>query len=146
MWTQVEFMLQPAGNSLPARNTAGGLINITSRRPSDVTTGWIEGQYGNYNFRDVRGGLSGPIVDGRSGFSMAAGFSARDGYTKNDATGHDVDSRSAGFGKGQLLFTAERQTSRLRPPVLSGRNLADRQRLCLGGGFGLYPRPSAPCE
>src|SRR5262249_42483356 len=31
----------------------------------------------------------------------------RDGFTKNDATGHDLDSRSAVFGKAQMVWTPD---------------------------------------
>src|SRR5262249_18035882 len=33
------------------------------------------------------------------------GYSGRAGFTQNDVTGHDLDHRSAFFGKGQLLWT-----------------------------------------
>jgi iron complex outermembrane receptor protein len=48
--------------------------------------------------------VSGPIVKDTIAMSLAGGYSARDGYTKNDFTGNDLDHREAGFGKGQLLF------------------------------------------
>jgi iron complex outermembrane receptor protein len=100
---QVEFVRGPQG-ALFGRNTAGGLINITSSRPANIWTGGVEGSYGNYDFRDVRGGISGPMVKDQLALSVAGGYSARQGYTVNDFTGHRIDSREAGFGKGQLLY------------------------------------------
>ncbi|WP_040550759.1 TonB-dependent receptor [Pedosphaera parvula] len=100
---QVEFIRGPQG-ALFGRNTAGGLINITSRRPTDLWTAYADANYGNYNFRDVRGTISGPLFQDQVGLSLSGGYSARDGYTVNDFTGHRLDSREAGFGKGQLLW------------------------------------------
>jgi len=100
---QVEFVRGPQG-ALFGRNTAAGVINIISRPPSDIWTGGAAGSYGNYDFRDVRAGVSGPLLKDAIGLSLAGGYSARDGYTKNDFTGNDLDHREAGFGKGQLLF------------------------------------------
>jgi iron complex outermembrane recepter protein len=100
---QVEFVRGPQG-ALFGRNTAGGLINITSRRPTDLWTASAEGSYGNYDFRDARGAVSGPLVPDSLALGLAGGYSARDGYTRNDFTGHNLDRREAGFGKGQLLF------------------------------------------
>ena len=45
---QIEFVRGPQG-ALFGRNTIGGLINIISRRPSDIWTAEAEGSYGNYN-------------------------------------------------------------------------------------------------
>src|SRR5579872_339708 len=100
---QVEFVRGPQG-ALFGRNTAGGLINITSRRPSDVWTGQAEGSYGNYDFQDLRGSISGPILKDQLALSLAGGYTARQGYTRNDFTGHDLDGHNDSFGKGQLLF------------------------------------------
>ncbi len=100
---QVEFVRGPQG-ALFGRNTAGGLVNIVSRRPSDVWTAGAEGGFGNYNLRDFRGAASGPLVENELAVSLAGGYSARDGYTRNDFNGRDVDSREGEFGKGQLLF------------------------------------------
>jgi iron complex outermembrane receptor protein len=100
---QVEFVRGPQG-ALFGRNTAAGVINVMSRPPSDIWSGGVEGSYGNYDYRDVRANVSGPIVKDTIGLSLAGGYSARDGYTKNDFTGNDLDHREAGFGKGQLLF------------------------------------------
>jgi iron complex outermembrane receptor protein len=101
---QIEFV-RGAQGTLFGRDTVGGVINISSRRPS-VTDYRADGQaeYGNYDFRDVRFSLSGPIMTDVVGLSLAAGYSARDGYTKNDVTGHDLDSRDAYFGKAQFLW------------------------------------------
>ena len=101
---QVEFV-RGSQADLYGRNTVGGLINITSRQPS--LTDWhgdVEGDYGNYDFRDVQLSLSGPVVYNALGLGAAGGYTARDGYTTNDFTGHPVDNREDYFGKVQLLW------------------------------------------
>ena len=123
---QIEFVRGPQG-ALFGRNTVGGLINVTSRRPAPVWTADAQGEYGNYNYRDARVSASGPLGDG-FGLGLAGGYSARDGYTKNDSTGHDLDSREAFFGKGQFLWTpAEAWEARL---IISGERARD-------GDYGL---------
>jgi iron complex outermembrane receptor protein len=102
---QIEFVRGPAG-SLYGRNTAGGFINITSRAASEIWTAQAQGAYGNYNFQDFRASVSSPLLKGHFSFNLAGGYSGRDGYTENDLNNHDLDKRSAGFGKAQLFFRA----------------------------------------
>jgi iron complex outermembrane receptor protein len=102
---QVEFVRGPQ-SALFGRNSLGGLINITTTRPSLMNwTGSVSAPLGNNAARDVRGSASGPLVNGRLGAGVTLGYGRRDGFTRNDVTGHDLDSRSAFFGKGQLLWT-----------------------------------------
>jgi len=102
---QIEFARGPQ-SALWGRNTVGGLINIASREPARTAwTGEVTAPFGNKALRDVRGSVSGPVVSDRLSVGLAAGYSARDGYTVNDVTGNTLDDRSATFGKVQLLFT-----------------------------------------
>ncbi len=102
---QIEFVRGPQ-SALYGRNTLGGLINITSTRPSLTSwTGSVIGIPGDYHLGDVRGTVSGPLVGDTLGLGVGFGYSGRDGFTVNDLTGHDLDSRSALFGKAQLLWT-----------------------------------------
>lgn len=101
---QVEFVRGPQ-SPLYGRNALGGIINVTSARPS--MTGWtgeVIAPFGNASAREVRGNVSGPIGE-RVGVGFAIGSQARDGFTVNEVTGHDLDSREATFGKAQLLWT-----------------------------------------
>jgi iron complex outermembrane receptor protein len=101
---QVEFVRGPQ-SALYGRNALGGIINIMSTRPSlSKWTGSLVGPYGNFHGGDLRGSASGPLVADKLGASVGFGYAARDGFTVNDATGHDLDSRSAFFGRGQLLW------------------------------------------
>ena len=102
---QIEFVRGPQ-SALFGRNTLGGLINITSARPS--LQGWhgaVSGPFGNFSAVDVRGSVSGPIVADKLAVGFSLGHGSRDGYTVNDVTGNDLDSRSALFSKTQLLWT-----------------------------------------
>ena len=101
---QVEFVRGPQ-SALFGRNALGGLINITSTRPS--LTDWsgnVMVPFGSDDLFETRATVSGPIVTNKlaAGFSMA--FSQRDGYTTNTLTGNDIDSREGFSGKGQLLW------------------------------------------
>jgi len=102
--SQIEFVRSPEG-ALYGRNTAGGLINITSRSSSEVWTTKAQGSFGNYNYRDLRASIASPLLKDRFSLNLAGGYSGRDGYTVNDLSGKDLDRRSASFGKGQLFFT-----------------------------------------
>src|SRR5206468_7642078 len=101
---QIEFVRGPQ-SALFGRNALGGIINITSARPSLTSwTGSLIGPYGNFKAGDVRGTASGPLVADTLALGVGFGYSRRDGFTTNDVTGHDLDSRSAVFGRGQLLW------------------------------------------
>ena len=101
---QIEFVRGPQ-SALFGRNTLGGLVNITSARPSMSTwTGALSAPFGNHGTWGVRGGIGGPVIDNK----LSAGFSFaemnRDGFTVNSVTGNDLDTRSAFSGKAQLLY------------------------------------------
>jgi iron complex outermembrane recepter protein len=99
---QIEFV-RGAQGTLYGRNTVGGVMHILSRSPN--LSNWeydIEGGYGRYNITQSRFRFSGPLVDEKIGISIAAGYSSRDGYTENDMTGNDIDSREALSSKLQL--------------------------------------------
>lgn len=103
---QIEFVRGPQ-SALFGRNALGGVINITSGRPSLTKwSGGLSGPYGNFSSGDLRGAASGPIVANKLAAGVGFGYSTREGFTKNDLTGNNLDSRSAIFGKGQLLWKA----------------------------------------
>jgi iron complex outermembrane receptor protein len=102
---QLEFVRGPQ-SSLFGRNTLAGVINVASARPSlTAWTGGVSVPLANFSSREIRGNVSGPLVSGRLGVSGAIRYGQREGYTRNRMTGHDVDSREAVTGKGQLLWT-----------------------------------------
>jgi iron complex outermembrane receptor protein len=101
---QVELVRGPQ-SALFGRNTLGGLVSVTSGRPSLTSwTGNASAPVGNFGAREVRAGVSGPLTD-RLSVGIAMGRRDRDGFTKNEMTGRDLDYRSAISGKGQVLWT-----------------------------------------
>jgi len=105
---QVEFVRGPQ-SALFGRNSIGGLINVTSARPSlSGWTGSLSVPLANFSSREVRGNVAGPVVDGTLGISAAIQYGQREGFTVNDLTGNDIDSREAFSAKGQVLWTPNR--------------------------------------
>jgi iron complex outermembrane receptor protein len=101
---QIEFVRGPQ-SALFGRNSLGGLVNISSARPSLTRwTGRVSAPLGENGTREFRGVISGPLTDALA-ISLAGGHGARDGYTTNAMTGRRVDDRSGSFGKAQLLWT-----------------------------------------
>jgi len=102
---QIEFVRGPQ-SALFGRNTLGGLVNITSTRPSaGKWTGALSLPFGTFGAWAVRGGASGPIVTGKASLGVSFAEVRRDGFTVNDVTGNDLDRRSAFSGKAQFLWT-----------------------------------------
>ncbi|MGE3492519.1 MAG: TonB-dependent receptor [Vicinamibacterales bacterium] len=101
---QIEFVRGPQ-SPLFGRNTLGGIVNVTSTRPSTSRwTGSVVAPFGDFGSKEVRGNVSGPLGD-TAAISLAAGRQQRDGYTVNQVTGNDLDSRDGTFAKAQLMLT-----------------------------------------
>ena len=74
----VEVLRGPQG-TLFGRNTIGGAINVTSRKPDDSTHGDVQVTTGRFNRFDLRGSFNVPITDTLFVRGSAATFN-RDGF------------------------------------------------------------------
>lgn len=119
---QVEFV-RGAQSGLFGRNALGGIVNVSSSRPSLAKwTGQAVVPFGNFSARDFRGSVAGPL-SAKAAVSFSAGHGRRDGFTTNDISGHRVDGRSASFGKGQFFWLpADRWEFRV---IVSGERAND---------------------
>ncbi|TDJ41522.1 MAG: TonB-dependent receptor [Gammaproteobacteria bacterium] len=89
---QIEVYRGPQG-TLFGKNSTGGVIAITTKRPSlDEFSANVEMTYGQYD-RPVGGttdltklsvGLNVPLIEGKLGFRFAGVYDAYDGFYKND--------------------------------------------------------------
>ena len=100
--SQIEFVRGPQ-SPLFGRNTLGGIVNVTTARPSmSRWSGTAFAPFGNAGLMEVRGNVSGPVGD-KAAIGFAGGHQRRDGYTVNAITGNDLDSRDGTFGKAQFM-------------------------------------------
>ncbi len=77
----VQVLKGPTG-TLFGRNTTGGAVILTPKRPSDEFEGYVEGSVGNYDMLRGQAVLNLPVTDG---FMLRFGVdhSERDGYLNN---------------------------------------------------------------
>ena len=101
---QIEFVRGPQ-SALFGRNSLGGLVNVTSTRPSvSAWTGRLSVPFGNHGSWAVRGGAAGPVIADKLGVGVSFAQVDRDGFTVNDVTGNEIDTRSAFSTKAQMLW------------------------------------------
>lgn len=78
----VQVLKGPQG-TLFGRNTTGGAILFTPRRPSEVAEGFVLGRFGEDNRHDIEFGVGGPIVEDKILVRFAGTMLRRDGYARN---------------------------------------------------------------
>jgi iron complex outermembrane receptor protein len=124
---RIEVLRGPQG-TLFGKNTTAGAINITSKAPTFDLQGFGEATGGNYGFHQLRGSISGGLIDDLLAARISISDTHRDGFIRNLTTGrkvHDFDNFSA---RGQLLITPT--------PNLTARIIADygrqKQNCCIG--------------
>ncbi|WP_439532819.1 TonB-dependent receptor, partial [Polymorphobacter sp.] len=102
---RIEVLRGPQG-TLFGRNTTGGAVNVILKRPGDVIGGYVEGAYGAYNKKMVRGSIDLPLNQAIS-VKLSGYYQDDDGYVNNTTTGErNNDSDMAGArGAIQMKIT-----------------------------------------
>ena len=87
--------------TLFGRDTIGGAINITTRKPSNVFNGYFEGEVGNYGRTLLNAGFDVPISPDKAVFRFSLRKFDYGGHIQNRFNGQKAD------GKDQLSATAQ---------------------------------------
>jgi iron complex outermembrane receptor protein len=103
----IEVLRGPQG-TLFGKNTIGGVINITSKKPSDKLEGMINASYGNYNALLLQAAVSVPVTDKLFTKVTFASWN-RDGYIHNIYDDQDYQNENRRGGRIQLRYVANDQ-------------------------------------
>ncbi len=80
---RLEILRGPQG-SLYGRNAMGGVINIITKQPTNITSGSAELNWGNYGQKRINLNFKTPIIKDKLFFGASGLFDAREGYYKNE--------------------------------------------------------------
>ncbi|MBV9995760.1 MAG: TonB-dependent receptor plug domain-containing protein [Caulobacteraceae bacterium] len=86
----IQVLRGPQG-VLFGRVTDGGNIMVTPQHPTNRFEGYIETKLGDYGLHDFTGAINFPLIDRKLLLRAAFDVNRRDGFTKNLATGQDLD-------------------------------------------------------
>lgn len=131
----IEVLRGPQG-TLFGKNTVAGAINITTVRPSEGFGGYLEGELGNYDHRQVRGSLNLGFSE-KAAMRVSGSYLNRDGFTKNLFNGLDYDNHDDYNLRGQFQLKANDTTIYLTADTAKMKSRAT------AGGERL-PDPLAP--
>ena len=138
---RLEVLRGPQG-TLYGKNTMAGAINIVTRQPSEIFTGQAEISAGNYDRREGKFYLSGPLVDGLLAGSVSALVTRRDGFVADPVNGRDYNDDDTRAGRLNLVATPaddlrlslSADVSRQRTALTMGRAEAPLVQVDLGTG------------
>ncbi len=131
---QVEVLRGPQG-TLFGRNTTGGAINVTTRKPSDTLEADAAAEYGRFNSVNLQAGVGGPMAGDTLTFRIAGLYDRDDGYTLNRLTGHHGNNADR---------WALRATLRWKPSAAITDDLTLSTSQSHGGSILAYNRSLSP--
>jgi len=92
-------------SALYGRNTFAGAVNFVTRKPSDELRGFFEGSAGTKDRYEVRGDLSGPLIENRLYAQIGGVWRDWGGYFDNVALGGDLNRQRTRALSSKLRFT-----------------------------------------
>jgi iron complex outermembrane receptor protein len=125
---RVEVLRGPQG-TLFGRNASAGLLHIITRKPQFETEGYTFASVGDFRYRRVEAGVTGPITPTLAG-KIEGVWEKRGGFYKDVNTGAEINTRDRYFLRGQLLWEPT--------DSFSARLIADyskRDESCCGAVF-----------
>ncbi|MBL4782900.1 MAG: TonB-dependent receptor [Porticoccaceae bacterium] len=105
---RIEVLKGPQG-TLFGRDTIGGAVNITTKKPGTILSGRILAEYGNFNSRKLNASIDVPIIDNIVSARFTAQQEWEDGYVFNRFDGSKLGSKDRFNGRVQLYYTPSDQ-------------------------------------
>lgn len=100
---QVALLRGPQG-TLFGKNTAAGVLNITTLAPSFTPGAVAEASTGNYDYNQERASATGPLIDDTLAGRLTVAHTYRQGYVDDIADGAKYDGVDRDAVRGQLLW------------------------------------------
>ena len=102
----VQVLRGPQG-TLFGKNTAGGAILLTTKKPDEEFTGFVRGNFGDLDRQRLRAAVSGPLIEDRLAGGITIDLSKEDGYREDAFTGRDYGNMDRTSVLGQLRYLSE---------------------------------------
>ncbi|MBS0480340.1 MAG: TonB-dependent receptor [Proteobacteria bacterium] len=102
---RVEVLRGPQG-TLYGKNTTAGAVNITTKAPSFTPEARIEVSGGNYDFLQIKGTASAPIIHDKLAVRVSVSRTSRKGTIYNVASDTYLHRQDNFNARGQLLWKA----------------------------------------
>jgi iron complex outermembrane receptor protein len=107
---QVAVLKGPQG-TLFGRNAVGGLIQVTTRKPTEVPTFEGQASIGNLQTNSEQVYIAGPLVEGLSASLSLMNDQQKEGWGKNLFTGQDINTHETVAGRAKILWEPTDSTS-----------------------------------
>jgi len=92
---RIEILRGPQG-TLYGRNAMGGVINIITKAPANIASGFAELSFGNYNQQRYSAGLRFPFIKDKLFAGFSGTFSKRNGFYENEFNQTSFDKQQQG--------------------------------------------------
>ncbi|MDO6415065.1 TonB-dependent receptor [Sphingomonas sp. BIUV-7] len=99
---RIEVLRGPQG-TLFGRNASAGLINIVTAQPSRTLGGFAEASVGNYDYRRLSAGITGPLGEHFSARIDGVNLK-RQGFIEDVVSGRHINDRDRWLLRGKLRF------------------------------------------
>jgi outer membrane receptor protein involved in Fe transport len=99
---RIDVLRGPQG-TLFGRNASAGLINVVTAQPSRMLGGFAEASVGNYNYRRLSAGITGPLGDQFSA-RLDGVWLKRQGFVEDVVSGRHINNRDRWLARGKLKW------------------------------------------